>query len=82
MPTNPIEPIQDRVVASSFHCTARAAMTNEMRPTSMASSAQPTPDPTSTFAWARVKGRRSSRSERVSGAVMGAFAMVWRSCAA
>ena len=35
----------DACVGASCHCTLRAAMTNEMSPTSMASRAQPRPDP-------------------------------------
>ena len=47
MPTKPMDPIQDSVSACSCHCLARAAITNEISPTSIASSAQPTPEPTS-----------------------------------
>ena len=65
MPTKPMDPMNESVVGVSCHWRARAAMTNEMRPTSMASRAQPTPEPTSNFEWRRVNGRRSSRSARV-----------------
>ena len=51
----------------SSHCTASAAMTKEMSPTSMASSAQPSPEPTTSRPCSRVNGSRSSRSARGSG---------------
>ena len=43
-------------------------MTNEMRPTSIASSAHPSPEPVSTRRCRRVKGNRSRRSESVTAA--------------
>ena len=46
----------------SSHCDASAAMTNEMSPTSIASSAQPSPEPVSSRRCRRVNGRSSSRS--------------------
>ena len=54
-------------------------MTKEMRPTSMASSAQPGPEMPRSLPWARVKGRFSRRSLRVGAAlrsVAGAAALV------
>ena len=44
-------------------------MTKEMRPTSMASSAQPRPEMPRSLPWARVKGRFSRRSLRVGAAL-------------
>ena len=67
IPTNPIEAIQAVSLGSSAHCAASAAMTNEISPTSIASRAQPMPEPVSTRRCARVKGRRSRRSESVDG---------------
>jgi hypothetical protein len=67
IPANPMEPIHDSWVGESCHCTASAAMTKEMSPTSIASSAQPSPEPTTTRPCSRVKGSRSSRWARVSG---------------
>ena len=66
IPTKPIEPIRDRVPVSSFHCRASAAITNEISPTSIASSAQPMPEATTSLVCRRVNGSRSKRSERVS----------------
>ena len=52
------------------HWDASAASTKDTRPTSIASNAHPTPDPTSSLPWARVKGSRSSRSDRLRGAAV------------
>src|SRR4051812_152704 len=70
IPTKPIDPIQDSSVAESDHCAARAAMTKEMSPTSIASSAQPRPEPMTSRPCSRVKGSRSSRSARDSEVVV------------
>jgi hypothetical protein len=75
IPTNPIEPIQESSVGVSDHWTASAAMTNEMRPTSIASRAQPRPEPTTSRPCSRVNGRRSSRWARV-GEVVVASAVI------
>lgn len=55
-----------RVVMS--HCTASAAITKLIRPTSIASSAQPTLAPTTSRRCAEVSGSPSSRSARVGAA--------------
>ncbi len=64
----PIEAIHDVVVASRSHCTARAAITKLISPTSIASSAQPPPDPNSSLRCRGPNGSRSSRCARVRGA--------------
>src|SRR5919107_1851093 len=69
IPTKPIEPIQDSSVGVSDHWTASAAITKEMRPTSIASSAQPRPEPTTSRPCSRVNGSRSSRCARVAEVV-------------
>src|SRR4051794_26378175 len=71
MPMKPTEAIHDRVVLDRLHCTDSAAMMNEMSPTSMASSAQPTPEPATSRPCSGLKGSRSRRSERVSTATAG-----------
>ncbi len=60
-----MEAIHDSVVLVRDHCTASAAMMNEMSPRSMASRAQPAPEPSSSRVCGRVNGSRSSRSGRV-----------------
>src|SRR5688500_11370015 len=62
-------PIQDTSVGVTPHSSwaTSAAITKEMSPTSMASSAQPMPDPTTRRPCSRVKGSRSSRAARGSG---------------
>ena len=70
MPMKPIDSTHDFCVASRLKCgsAAIAVTTNETRPTSIASNAQPTPEATSRRRCALLKGRRSRRSLRVSGA--------------
>src|SRR5699024_11475842 len=62
IPTKPAVAIQEVWVDSKFQCTASAAMMKEISPTSMASSAQPTPEPTNSFLCLEVTGSRSRRS--------------------
>ena len=49
----------------SSQCTLSAAITKEIRPTSIASSAQPMPEAPSRRPCLRVKGRRSRRCDLV-----------------
>src|SRR3712207_46536 len=70
IPTKPIEPIQDSSVGVSDHWTASAAITKEMSPTSIASSAQPSPEPTTSRPCSRVNGSRSSRCARLAEVVV------------
>ncbi len=65
IPTKPIDAIHAVSLGTRSHCAASAAITNEMSPTSMASRAQPIPEPVSTRRCGRVNGRRSRRSESV-----------------
>jgi hypothetical protein len=48
MPTKPADAIQDACSPVNDHCAINAVSTNETSPTSMASSAQPSPEPVST----------------------------------
>src|SRR5690625_2380138 len=64
-----MDPIQDFSASVSAHSAPRAAMMNEISPTSIASSAQPTPEAPSSLPCARVNGSRSRRSVRVSWVV-------------
>ena len=64
MPMKPTEASHEDSVGVIPQCTARAAMMKEMRPTSMASSAHPMPEPKRRRLCLGVTGRRSSRSVR------------------
>ncbi len=66
---NPMEAIHEVSVWERSQCTVRAAMMKPMRPTSMASSAQPMPEPVSSFVCFLVTGSRSRRSVRLSDPV-------------
>ena len=66
MPMKPTDAIHPVVVLSKSHCTARAATMKDTRPMSMASRAQPMPEPTRRRLCLPVTGRRSRRSVRVS----------------
>src|ERR687894_590517 len=70
IPTKPIDPIQPSSVGVSDHCTASAAITKEISPTSIASSAQPRPEPTTSRPCSRVNGSRSSRCARLAEVVV------------
>ena len=65
MPAKPIATMSEVCCGESVHCTASAAMTNDTRPTSIASSAQPSPELVRIRACLRVNGSRSRRSPRV-----------------
>ena len=73
MPANPAEAIHDACEVSSDHSAISAVMMNEISPTSMASSAQPSPEPVSTLRCRRPKGRASRRraTDGVAVSVMG-----------
>src|SRR4051794_7970496 len=64
MPTNPIVGTSDSSVADTSHCTASWASTNEISPTSIASSAHPAPEPSSSRRCADVNGSASRRAVR------------------
>lgn len=65
MPMNPTDAIHDASAVDSDHSLMSAAMMNEISPTSIASSAQPVPEPVSTRRCVRVKGRASRRRATV-----------------
>src|SRR5699024_6339388 len=65
MPAQPAEAIREPSPLVMPQWTLSAAITKEIRPTSIASSAQPSPETTSSFPCLRVNGRRSRRCERV-----------------
>src|SRR5699024_1521749 len=65
MPAKPAEAIREPSPLVMPQWTLSAAITKEIRPTSIASSAQPSPETTSSFPCLRVNGRRSRRCERV-----------------
>ena len=66
MPMNPTDAIHDVVDLSRSQCTASAAMMKDTSPMSMASSAQPMPEPNNRRLCFGVTGRRSRRWVRVS----------------
>src|SRR6478609_428886 len=70
MPMKPTDAIHAVWLGWRLHCAASDARMNEMSPTSIASSAHPSPEPVSTRRCTRVKGSRSRRSERVSDALV------------
>src|SRR5699024_4217275 len=67
MPANPAEAMSEPTDLLSSQWTLCAAITKEIRPTSIASSAQPMPEAPSSFPCLRVKGSRSRRCDLVSG---------------
>lgn len=62
MPTNPADAIHDACSLVSDHSDTSAAMMKEIRPTSMASSAQPRPEPPRMRMCPRVNGCASRRA--------------------